>query len=55
MDKSPKRSPKPKKQKQTGSGINQDEMVEKTLPSGKIDKNKQNNRQIIKGKPKQLD
>jgi len=54
MDKSPKRSPKPKKQKQSVPGVNQDEVVEKVSSSGKVDKNIQNNRKVIKGKPKQL-
>lgn len=50
MDKSPKRSPKPKQQKQSVKDANKGSIDEKELQSS----SNQNNRKVIKGQAKQL-
>lgn len=54
MDKSPKRSPKPKKLKQSVKETNKDGILEKELPTGKLEKNKFANNKVKKGQAKTL-
>lgn len=54
MDKSPKRSPKPKQQKKLITETNKDGIFERELPTGKLEKNKFANNKVKKGSPKIL-
>lgn len=54
MDKSPKRSPKPKQQKKMVTETNKDGILEKELPTGKFEKNKFANNKVKKGQTKTL-
>lgn len=54
MDKSPKRSPKPKQKKQAGKELAKTGILEKELSSGKNENNNFANQKVKKGQAKTL-